>query len=257
MKKLVSQFILLSSLVALILPGLAQAEISDAEFAKAMDKYLASKDGAKSLGSSVETYFKQRQQEMRKEREQQAQADMEQQFKNPVKVAVGTSPTKGPKNAPVTIIEFSDFQCPYCSRANATIEQVVKEYGDKVQVAFKHLPLPFHKQAEPAAKASLAAAKQGKFWEMHDALFKNQRTLAPEFYEKTAKEIGLDVAKFKKDMESDSVKKQIEEDKALAQQHGISGTPGFFVNGVAVKGALPFDHFKTIIDRWLEIKKQG
>ncbi len=257
MKKLFSKLFIVSSIAALILPGIAQAEISDADFAKAMEKYLASKDGKKSLGSTVETYFKQRQQEMRKEREQKAQADMEEQFKNPVKVAVGTSPTKGPKDAPVTIIEFSDFQCPYCVRANATIEQVVKEYGDKVRVAFKHLPLPFHKQAEPAARASLAAGNQGKFWEMHDALFKNQRNLNPAFYEKTAKELGLDVAKFKKDMESEAVKKQIEDDKALAKKHGISGTPGFFVNGVAVRGALPFDHFKTIVDRWLEMKKKG
>ena len=114
--------------------------------------------------------------------------------------------------------------------------------------------MAFHKQAKPAAAAALAAGEQGKFWEMHDALFNNQRSLSPTFYEEQAEKLGLDVDKFKKDMESEAIQKQIDEDVKLAGKHGISGTPGFFVNGVAVKGAYPLDHFKKIVDRWL---KQG
>ncbi len=236
-----------------ILPS-ANAEISQAEFNKLMSQYLKSAAGKKQLGGTVEDYFKNRQAEMRKEREQAQAKQLEDQFKDPVKIDVGTSPTKGPKDAAITIIEFSDFQCPYCSRANQTMEQVMKEYKGKVKLAFKNLPLPFHKEADPAARAALAAHKQGKFWEMHDALFENQRKLSSSFYTETAKKLGLDVEKFKKDMESDSVKKQVKDDMELAKKHGISGTPGFFVNGVAVKGALPFQSFKSIIDRWLEKK---
>ncbi|MCB0328836.1 MAG: thioredoxin domain-containing protein [Bdellovibrionales bacterium] len=225
--------------------------IPQEEFNKAMDNYLKSNDGAKALGSTIENYFKNRQAEARKEREMAAQKEMEEQFSNPKDIPVGTSPVKGPKDATVTIIEFSDFECPYCSRANETMEQVMKEYKGKVRVAFKNLPLPFHKNAKPAAAAALAAGEQGKFWEMHDKLFENQRELSDDFFKKTAEELGLDVKKFLADMTSEKVNKQIEEDMKLARENGISGTPGFFVNGVAVKGAQPFPVFKDVIDRWL------
>lgn len=238
--------------VSLIVTPLAQADVSEQEFKKLMDSYLKTAEGKKLLGSTVETYFKTRQAEMRKEKQAQEKKALEEQFKNPVKVDVGTSPTKGPKDAAITIIEFSDFQCPYCSRANNTVEQVLKEYKGKVRVAFKNLPLPFHNEADPAARAALAAGKQGKFWEMHDALFENQRKLSTQFYMDKAKALGLNVDTFKKDMESADVKKQVKDDMDLARKHGIQGTPGFFVNGVAVKGAQPFPHFKMIIDRLLK-----
>ncbi|MCB0353100.1 MAG: thioredoxin domain-containing protein [Bdellovibrionales bacterium] len=240
--------------LVLLAPTLAMADIAAGEFEKAMSKYMETDAGKKALGATVENYFRQRQEEMRKQREKDQEQELEDQFKKPVSVDIGSSPTRGPKDAPITIVEFSDFQCPYCSRANQVIDQVLKEYDGKVRIAFKNLPLPFHQQAEPAAKAALAASKQGKFWEMHDALFENQRQLSEEFYLAQAKELGLDIEKFKKDMESEDVKKQIAADTEAARQHGISGTPGFFVNGVAVKGALPFSHFKSIIDRWLEKK---
>jgi protein-disulfide isomerase len=134
------------------------------------------------------------------------------------------------------------------------MDDIVKAYGDKVRVVFKNLPLSFHKNAEPAARAALAANKQGKFWEMHDAFFNNQRGLNEEFYMTTAKNIGLNVDKFKADMNSDEIKKQVQADMELAKKHGVSGTPGFSVNGVMVRGAYPLDHFKGIIDRWLAQK---
>lgn len=227
------------------------AEIPDADFSKAMDKYLASQEGQKALGSTIESYFQNRQKESAKRQEEQAAADIENQFKNPVSVAPGASPVRGPADAKITIIEFSDFQCPFCKRGKDTMEAVMKKYPTQVKVAFKNLPLPFHEQALPAAKAALAAGKQGKFWEMHDLLFDNQAKLGDAGFLEFAKTLNLNIDQFKKDMASADVAKQIKEDKDLGEKLGIQGTPGFFVNGVAVRGAYPIEHFSKIIDRWL------
>lgn len=230
------------------------ADISPDDFQKAMDAYLKTDKGKQEVGKVVQGYFQQQQERARAAQQKQQQAALEAQFKNPVKVDVGNSPSKGPKDAPITIVEFSDFECPFCARGANTVEDVLKAYPDKVRVVFKNLPLPFHKRAEPAAKAALAAGKQGKFWEMHDKLFKNQRGLTDTYINKCAEELKLDLEKFKADMKSDEIDKQIKDDKAQASKIGISGTPGFSVNGVLVKGAYPVDHFKMIIDRWLEKK---
>lgn len=247
-----SRFLGMAALIGcLSLPLIAQAQITDQQFADMLEKYIKTDKGRASVGSTVEEYFRSRQEEARKQQESRAQQDVEDQFKNPVKIDIGSSPVKGPADAKVTIIEFSDFQCPYCKRGADTMAEVMKAYPKDVKVAFKNLPLPFHKDARPAAQAALAAGKQGKFWEMHDALFENQRSLSKEFYLAKAKELGLNVDQFTKDMESDEIKKQIDADSELGAKNGIQGTPGFFVNGVAVRGAYPFDHFKGIIDRWI------
>ncbi len=232
----------------------ATAEISEQEFGAAIDKYLKSESGMENLGSAMERYFQKRQQDALKKQEEQAKAEVENQFKNPAKIEIGGSPVKGPANAKVTIIEFSDFQCPYCKRGYETMEAVAKAYPNDVKVVFKHYPLPFHNEAEPAAKASWAAQQQGKFWEYHEILFKNQDKLGADFYVKAAQDLKLDINKFKKDMASEAAAKQVKDDAEVGAKNGIQGTPGFFVNGVAVKGAYPVDHFKGIIDRWL---KQG
>jgi protein-disulfide isomerase len=159
---------------------------------------------------------------------------------------------KGNKNAKITIVEFSEFQCPFCSRVNPTISRIMKEYGDKVRVVFKHNPLSFHKDAPLAAQASLAAGKQGKFWAMHDIMFKNQRKLKPDNLNSYAKEIGLDMAKFATDLNSDALKKQVADDMAQAKQLKARGTPHFFVNGRRLAGAQPFDRFKALIDEMLK-----
>ncbi|MDZ4786117.1 MAG: thioredoxin domain-containing protein [bacterium] len=229
----------------------ANAEIAQADLASAFEKYLQTDAGRESVGKAAQAYFKNLQEQSRKDQEDREKGQLEDQFKNPVKMDIGKSPVKGPATAKVTIIEFSDFECPFCTRGKTTMEEVLKAYPNDVKVAFKNLPLPFHKNALPAAKAGIAAGNQGKFWEMHDKMFDNQKTLSQEFYEATAKELGLDVAKFKTDMESAETIAQIEADKKLAEANGIQGTPGFFVNGVAVKGAYPFDHFQKLIDRWL------
>ncbi len=165
---------------------------------------------------------------------------------------VGSSYAMGPATAPVTIIEFSEFQCPFCKRVNPTLDQIKKEYGDKVRVVFKHNPLSFHKDAPYAAKASLAAGKQGKFWEMHDKLFENQRAIKEDDIKGYAKAIGLDMAQFEKDVASDEIKKMVDADMKLAAKVGARGTPNFFINGEQLSGAQPFDRFKAVIDKQLE-----
>lgn len=227
------------------------AEVTDKQFEDMMKKYLSSESGQKALGSTIESYFKKKQEEAQKQQAAMADAQVEEQFKTPVKIDAGTSPAKGPKDAKITIIEFSDFQCPYCKRGKDTMDQVMKSYPNDVKVVFKHMPLPFHKEATPAAKASYAAMKQGKFWEFHDELFGNQQKLGADYYLEVAKSLGLNVDQFKKDMESPEAEQSVKNDTELGQKNGIQGTPGFFVNGVAVRGAYPYEHFKKIVDRWL------
>ncbi|HXU63674.1 MAG TPA: thioredoxin domain-containing protein [Polyangia bacterium] len=157
-------------------------------------------------------------------------------------------PIKGPPNAKVTIVEFSDFQCPFCGRVIPTLQQIEKNYANDVRVVFMHNPLPFHQNAEPAAEAAIAAEAQGKFWEMHDKLFTNQQNLSRPDLEKYAQEIGLDMNKFKAALDSHSGKKKIENDLAVAKQVGVQGTPNFYIDGRNVQGAQPYEEFKKVID---------
>lgn len=152
----------------------------------------------------------------------------------------------------VTIVEFSDFECPFCSRGKNTVDEVVKEYGDKVRVVFKHHPLPFHKNARPAHAAAIAAQAQGKFWEFHDKAFANARALTPENFEAWAKELGLDVEKFKKDAADAAADKRITADMELAGTVAVRGTPNFVINGRKIVGAQPLPVFKAVIDEELE-----
>jgi protein-disulfide isomerase len=172
------------------------------------------------------------------------------------KLKVGDAPTKGPANAPVTIVEYSDFQCPYCNKGGKNMMEAAQQYGDKVRVVFKHYPLPFHKQAPTASKAAMAAGEQGKFWEMHDLLFDNQRRLKEDgLYEELAKELGLNMAKFNKDMQNPEYQKTIDQDMKQGQQVGVRGTPAFFINGARLVGAQPVAKFTAQIDKALEEAK--
>jgi protein-disulfide isomerase len=166
----------------------------------------------------------------------------------PVKIEVGDSYAKGPKNAPVTVVVWSDFQCPYCSRVEPTLKQLEDQYAGKLRLVWKNQPLPFHPHAMPAAEAAMAAGEQGKFWEMHDQLFANQQALSPELYERLAKELGLDLNRFKAALESGKFKAAIQADSAAGTAVGAGGTPTFFINGRQLVGAQPLDAFKRIID---------
>lgn len=145
------------------------------------------------------------------------------------------SPFLGKKDAPVTLVIFSDFQCPFCSKIQPLIEEALKNNSDKLKVVFKHLPLQMHKEAEPAALAAIAADEQGKFWQMHDALFAAKK-LSAETIEQAAKDIGLDMEKFKKDVASAETKAKLQKDMTDAGKAGVGGTPTLFINGRQVKG---------------------
>jgi protein-disulfide isomerase len=170
-----------------------------------------------------------------------------------VKVAAD-DPGKGPATAPVQIVEFSDFQCPFCSRVVDTVKKIEDVYGDKVRVVFKQFPLPMHNQAAKAAEAAECAREQGKFWEMHDKLFANQRALAPENLKQYAADLTLDKDKFAACLDQSKMKDGIAKDMAAGSAAGVTGTPAFFVNGRFVSGAVPFENFKQLIDEELGFK---
>jgi len=163
-------------------------------------------------------------------------------------------PIYGSPDAPVLIVEFSDFQCPYCSRVNPTMEQVKSTYGDKVAIIFRDFPLPMHKEAPKAGEAAQCANDQSKFWEYHDKLFANQRALKDEDLKGYAVDLGLEVAAFNSCLDSGKYTAEVEEDKKAGAAVGVAGTPAFFINGQFLNGARPFDSFKELIDSELEAK---
>jgi len=173
------------------------------------------------------------------------------------KVEPGSAPSKGPRNAPLTMVIFSDFQCPFCSRVEPTLTQIEKDYGGKVRQVWKNYPLPFHNNAEPAAEAAMAADAQGKFWQMHDKLFANQQNLDRPSLEKYAQEIGLDMNKFKADLDAQKYKSVIESDTKEGTAVGVNGTPAVFINGRKIAGAYPLETFKKIVDAELAKKEGG
>ncbi len=168
-------------------------------------------------------------------------------------LSVGNSFTKGPDDAPVTIYEFSSFQCPFCARGAETLRQIAEEYPTQVRIVFKNFPLGFQEHSEPAARASVAAGRQGKFWEMYDLLYENQRRLGEGgIFEELAGQIGLNMDQFRTDFASEEVAAQVEAEAAEGRSVGVRGTPAFFINGINLSGAQPLDRFKAIIDAELE-----
>jgi protein-disulfide isomerase len=172
-------------------------------------------------------------------------------------VDIGNSPVLGPANAPVSVVIFSDFQCPFCGRVEPTLKQLQTDYGNKVKFIWKNQPLPFHPNAMPAAKAAMAAGAQGKFWQMHDVMFQNQQQLSDQNYEKWAKDLGLNMDKWKADMASPKIAAAIEADSKQGTALGANGTPSFFINGRSLVGAQPVDQFKAVIDDELKNSAKG
>jgi len=166
-------------------------------------------------------------------------------------IPIGSSPIKGRKEAPVTIVEFSDFQCPYCSRLQPTLNQVLAAYPKDVKLVFKDFPLSFHQQAKNAAKASRAAGEQGKYWEMHDMIFENYSQLNDNSYKDFAAKLQLNEAKFLADFSSNKYDALIQQDVAVGQSIGVGGTPTLFMNGKRMQGRS-FDDFKTLIEGYLK-----
>jgi len=165
-----------------------------------------------------------------------------------------TDPVRGAAEAPVTIVEFSDYQCPFCARVNPTLEQVRKTYGDKVKIIFKDFPLPNHPQAPKAAEAAHCAGEQGKYWELHDQMFANQRALNVPELKQYAAGLGLDATKFNQCLDSGKHAGLVAAGLAQGEKMGVNSTPTLYVNGRALIGAQPFDAFKQIIDEELARK---
>lgn len=163
-----------------------------------------------------------------------------------------SGPSKGGRDAPVLIVEFSDFQCPYCKQATSTLKQVLQSYGERVRLVFKHTPLPIHADAFKAAQAAVCADKQGRFWEYHDRLF-SSNVLSTDALRKEAAELGLEMTEFNTCLDSEASRAAVLKDMKEAKQADIQGTPSFVISGSVLRGARSFEDFKSVIDR--ELKK--
>ena len=163
----------------------------------------------------------------------------------------GSSAVRGAKNGKVTIVEFSDIQCPYCTKFQPLIQEILEKYPNDVRHVFKNFPLRFHKQARPAALALLAANEQGKYWELQKLLFENGKTLSEEKIKELAGTAGLDVARFEASLKNEALTKALDTEMAEARSAGVRGTPSIFVNGKRVKDRS-FEGMKAMIDEVLK-----
>ena len=175
-----------------------------------------------------------------------------------LEVAIGSNPPQGPESAPITIVEFADYECPYCTRGYNTMKQVMETYDGKVKWYFRDFPLSFHRNAVGYSVAANCAGVQGKYWEMHDLILEKQKTIAKEGgVEGFAETLGLDTAAFATCIADEAGPKRVMEDMAAGQAVGVSGTPAYFINGIMVSGAQPFENFESVIERELEAAGQG
>jgi protein-disulfide isomerase len=194
-----------------------------------------------------------------KRREEEESKALEDSFSKPLVPNIRSDESfRGSKDAPITLIEYSDFECPFCSRGFNTVMELMKKYEGKIRFVYKHLPLSFHPQAMPASQYYEAIRLQNadKAFMFHDEIYKNQRGLqnGEKFLKELAKKVGADMNKLAKDIKSDAVNKRIQEDIEEANKFGFQGTPGFLLNGVPVKGAYPTSHFEDLIGK---LKEKG
>lgn len=170
-------------------------------------------------------------------------------------VSADDDPFEGPAAAPVTIVQFAEFQCPYCGKADAVVKDILKNYDGKVRFVFRDFPLGFHENAIPAAIAANCAGKQGKYWEMHHSFMQNQRALTEADLARAAQELGLNTSEWESCRKDPTVEAEIRKDMADGSELGVQGTPAFFVNGIFLNGAQPYEKFQQIIDRELAAQK--
>ena len=164
--------------------------------------------------------------------------NVEVNLKPPRVEVAAEGPSKGPSSAPVTIVEFSDFECPYCVKAEPTVKALLAKYPDKIKLVYRDFPLPMHSHAPKAAEAAHCAGDQGKYWEMHEKLFANSQKLAVADLKGYAKDLKLDTAKFDKCLDSGEKGAVVEKNKKAGEEAGVSGTPAFFINGRSIAGAI-------------------
>ena len=219
--------------------------------------YLAQRDRVKQPLSQIKDQLRQA---LRQAKIQQARQDYLERLREKAEVTVFLRPPKtqvgyerarlrGRPDAPVTIVEFSDFQCPYCRRVQSTLREVLAKYEGKVSLAFRDFPLrQIHPNAQTAAEAARCAGEQGKFWEYHDALFADSSKLDPAGLSEQARSLGLDTKQFDSCLSGGKYKSAVGKDLQEGIAAGVSGTPGFFINGIFLNGARPAPEFEKVID---------
>jgi protein-disulfide isomerase len=190
----------------------------------------------------------------RKAAQQSDYAHVQQQQEAPllepaIPLSLAGAPSVGPANAPITLVEFSDFQCPYCAVAAPELHRVMRAFPQQIRLVFKQFPLDIHPLAPLAAAAAVAADKQGKFWDMHDAMFARRHSLDRDGLLATAKDLGLDMEKFTADLDSDKVKAVIAQDMREGDQVAIQGTPTLFINGQRYNGPLNLLALRTVLEQ--------
>ncbi|TVR07087.1 MAG: disulfide bond formation protein DsbA [Phormidium sp. GEM2.Bin31] len=234
-----SQSLLGMLMVALLLSGCQQAPSGDLE-AQVLEII---RENPEVILESVQAY----QQEQQRSQQESRGAVVQQMRENPAQF-IGESPVKGAAAQEIVMIEFSDFQCPFCARASGTVAEFIEEHGDRVTLVFKHLPLvSINPQSLPAARASWAAQQQGQFWEYHQALFENQERLGESLYLEIAEDLNLDLEQFERDRESEAAIAAVQTDLELADQLGLTGTPTFFINGESFTGAVPLEEMEAVL----------
>jgi protein-disulfide isomerase len=241
--------------------------VSDKQVADAMRKALKEdatllQDAIKAhpleVVTAIQNAAKSARGKMEKNRETDEKKKFETAFENPLKPTLRDEPVRGTRGAPLVLVEYSDFECPFCTRGYQTVNALLKKYKGKIQFIYKHLPLSFHKSALVAAQYYEAIRMQDveKGYLFHDAIFANQGKLkmGEKFLKVEAKKLGVNMRKLAKDFKSKKVMDRIQEDQKEAAKFGIQGTPGFVINGIPVKGAYPTSHFEMIIGK---LKEKG
>jgi protein-disulfide isomerase len=209
--------------------------------------------------TSLQNAAKVAQGELKQKQEAEEKNKLEESFNKPLAFDLRSDETiRGNKNAPITLVEYSDFECPFCSRSYETVQTLLKKYDGKIRLIYKHLPLSFHEQAMPTARYYEAIRMQDEklAFKFHDEIFKNQAKLknGVAFLNATAKSVGANLDRLKKDLNSEAITKRIEADMKEANSLGMQGTPGFLLNGIPVRGAYPTEYFVSLVD---ELQKRG
>lgn len=199
------------------------------------------KQNPKAIIDAVNSYQKEQAKEEFREQ-------LRQYVEQPAKVDIRNAPILGEQAASLTLVEFSDFQCPYCQEEQPILKALMEKYKGRMRIAYMHLPLPMHRQAKSAAQAAWAAGKQGKFFEYHDRLFALETRIRPGDYEQIAKDLDLNLEDFNRDRSSPQAVAQVEADVQQAERLGIQGTPSFVLNGIVLRGALPMSSFEEAIE---------
>ncbi len=254
--------------LAILLLGLISACTSEKQLKEQMTKVI--KENPEVVLGAIDAHpekfiealnnaVKKAQEGQGKKREDEEKKQLEESFNKPLTANIRSDESiRGTKGAPIILVEYSDFECPFCSRGFNTVMELMEKYKGKIQFIYKHLPLSFHPQAMITSQyyEAIRLQNEGKAFEFHDKIYKNQGLLknGEAFLKKAAQEVKADMKKLAADVNSEAVKKRIEADMEEAAKFGFQGTPGFLLNGVPVRGAYPMNHFEGIVS---ELQKRG